>query len=100
MKNNIEEIIVALPTSPSPIERWKKLSLDFLFSKNNLNNFQNSKLLLFIENQMSMYNICDLSSSNTATIAEFGLRNSKKNCYNNKIQFKIFSYRGSSSNSN
>ena len=68
MKNNIEEIIVALPTSPSPIERWKKLSLDFLFSKNNLNNFQNSKLLLFIENQMSMYNICDLSSSNTAFI--------------------------------
>ncbi len=63
MQDNIDKIIVTLPTTSSPIERWKKQALDYLFD-DNLNNFQFNSLLSFIDKEIAMYNICHLSAYN------------------------------------
>ena len=63
MQNKIDKIIVTLPTTSSPIERWKKQALDYLFD-DNLNNFQFNSLLSFIDKEIAMYNICHLSAYN------------------------------------
>ena len=62
MQDNIDKIIVTLPTN-SPIERWKKQALDYLFD-DNLNNFQFNSLSSFIDKEIAMYNICHLSAYN------------------------------------
>ena len=58
----LKNIVISLPQG-SIIERWKKQSLTFLF-RDNLNNSQINSLLYFIDEQLALYNICDLSSSN------------------------------------
>ena len=62
MQDNIDKIIVTLPTN-SLIERWKNQALDYLFD-DNLNNFQFNSLSSFIDKEIAMYNICHLSAYN------------------------------------